>query len=192
MPAKPTWLLRLPEIIATLSAMDVPVIDRATCEQLFSVRRRRAVELMQSFGGYQVGHTLLADRVRLIQQLQALDTEPNVLHERRRKQTITAELDRLRRVSVGAAVRIEVPRSTEPSENSALPSGVSISAGKLIIEFVRVEELFSRLYALAQAAAADYETFCRAVQTEQASPEVGQCAPAGKGLHQSGLHQFGC
>ena len=165
MPAKPTWLLRLPEIVATLSAMDVPVIDRSMCERLFGVRRRRAVELMQRFGGYQVGHTLLADRLCLIQQLQALDADPNVLHERRRKQRLTAELGRLRQSSVGAAVIIEVPTPSGPSANSALPSGVSITAGKLVIEFVRVEELFSRLYALAQVAAADYESFCRVVQT---------------------------
>src|SRR3954468_3349682 len=127
MPAKPTWLLRLPEIVATLSAMDVPVIDRSMCERLFGVRRRRAVELMQRFGGYQVGHTLLADRLRLIQQLQALDTDPDVLHERRRKETLSAELDRLRQSSVGAAVCIEIPRPSGPSADSSLPSGVSIS-----------------------------------------------------------------
>src|SRR4051812_30599069 len=109
MPAKPTWLLRLPEIVATLSAMDVPIIDRATCERLFGVRRRRAVELMQRFGGYQVGQILLADRLRLIQQLRALDTDPEVLHERQRKQRLVAELDRLRHSSVGAAIVIEVP-----------------------------------------------------------------------------------
>jgi hypothetical protein len=145
--------------------MDLPVIDRAMCEQLFGVRRRRAVELMQRFGGYQVGHTFMADRVRLIQQLQALDTDPDVLHERRRKQRLTAELDRLRQASVGAVVLIEIPRSSGPSLISALPSGVFISAGKLVIEFVRVEELFSRLYGLAQVAAADYESFCGVVQT---------------------------
>jgi uncharacterized protein YcaQ len=167
MPAKPTWLLRLPKIVATLSAMDVPVIDRATCERLFGVHRRRAVELMQRFGGYQVGHTLLADRVRLIEQLQALDTDPDVLHERRRKQRLTAELDRLRDFSDGAAVVIEVSRSSGPSANAALPSGVCISAGKLVIEFVHVEELFSRLYGLAQVAAADYESFCAALDISE-------------------------
>src|SRR3982750_4846220 len=160
MPTKAAWLFRLPEIVGTLSAMKAPVIDRATCERLFRVRRRRAIELMQNFGGYQAGNALLADRLRLIQQLQDLDAEPDVQHERRRKQKIAAELDRLRRSSVGAGVVIGGPSPPAPPSDSAPPAGVYISRGKLVIEFVQVEELFSSLYGLAQLAAADYESFC--------------------------------
>jgi hypothetical protein len=165
MPAKPTWLLRLPEIVATLSAMDVPVIDRSMCERLFGVRRRRAVELMQRFGVYQVGHTLLADRLCLIQQLQALDTDPNVQRERRRKQRLTSELGRLRQSSVGAAVIIEVPTPSGPSANSALPSGVSITAGKLVIEFVRLRSFSPVSTHSLKLPRRSYESFCRVVQT---------------------------
>ena len=43
MPTKKTWLLRLPEIREELSAMKVPVVDRAIFERLFGVRRRRAI-----------------------------------------------------------------------------------------------------------------------------------------------------
>ena len=55
MPAKSSWLQRIPEIIETLSAMGVPAVDRATCERLFGVRRHRAIDLMQRSG---VLHTL--------------------------------------------------------------------------------------------------------------------------------------
>jgi len=152
----------MPEIVATLSAMETPVVDRATCERLFGVRRRRAIELLKRFGGYHGGNVLLADRARLIQQLQTLETTPDVLHECRRQQRLAGELDRLRRSHAGAAVRIEVPRPPGQILDSTLPVGVSITPGKLVIEFVRVEELFSRLYGLAQAVAADYEGFSAA------------------------------
>jgi hypothetical protein len=39
MPAKPAWLLRIPEIVDELQALTVPVIDRSMCERLFCVRR---------------------------------------------------------------------------------------------------------------------------------------------------------
>ena len=41
MPAKAQWLLRVPEILEELRALDVPVVDRAVCERLFRLRRRR-------------------------------------------------------------------------------------------------------------------------------------------------------
>jgi hypothetical protein len=45
MPAKPEWLLRLPDIRAELEHLDVPVVDRAGIERIFGLRRRRAIEL---------------------------------------------------------------------------------------------------------------------------------------------------
>lgn len=72
MPAKPQWLLQIPQILEQLRAMDVPVVDRGACEKLFGVRRRQAVDLMHRFGGYQSGNAVLLDRGALIIQLQAI------------------------------------------------------------------------------------------------------------------------
>src|ERR1035438_304812 len=55
MPAKAQWLLRVPEILAELSLLDLPVVDRAVCERLFRLRRRRAIDLIRCFGGGQTG-----------------------------------------------------------------------------------------------------------------------------------------
>jgi hypothetical protein len=68
-PAKPSWLLRVPYIIEHLRAIDIPVIDRRMCERLFQVKRRRAIALVQFFGGYRSGNAVLVDRNRLIAQL---------------------------------------------------------------------------------------------------------------------------
>src|ERR1022692_2100735 len=65
MPAKAQWLLRVPEILAELAALDVPVLDRAVCERLFRLRRRRTIDLIRCFGGYQAGRTFLVDRPKL-------------------------------------------------------------------------------------------------------------------------------
>jgi hypothetical protein len=67
MPAKALWLLQIPEIVALLETFDVPVVDRAVIERLFGLRRRRAIELLHRFGGYQAGRTFfgrpaIADR----------------------------------------------------------------------------------------------------------------------------------
>ena len=94
MPAKSQWLLRIPEIVASLSELEVPVVDRAICERLFRVRRRRAIELIQHFGGYRSGNTVLVDRLALIRQLNHLNADSEVDRERRRKAETVGEIGR--------------------------------------------------------------------------------------------------
>lgn len=55
MPAKPRWWLRIPEILPAIENLDAPWLDRAAIEQVFGLRRRRAIELLHVFGGFQVG-----------------------------------------------------------------------------------------------------------------------------------------
>ena len=46
------------------------MVDREGFETMFGVGRRRAVDLMHRFGGYQSGDTILVDRVALIERLE--------------------------------------------------------------------------------------------------------------------------
>ena len=87
MPTKKTWLLQLITICEELTAMDVPVIDRAVFERLFGVRRRRAIQLMHFFGGYQAGRTFLLDRLALLRQLEPLEASAEFALEQRRRAT---------------------------------------------------------------------------------------------------------
>src|ERR1700740_782536 len=105
MAAKSRWLLEIPTMIEQLSALDTPVVDRAVCESLFGVKRRRAIALMQRFGGYQAGNTVLIDRLALIQQLKAVQDEPQVEIERQRKQRLSEHLVKLEKHRRAAAVR---------------------------------------------------------------------------------------
>lgn len=159
MPAKAQWLLRVPEILAELSALDVPVVDRAVCERLFRLRRRRAIDLIRCFGGYQAGRTFLVDRPKLIAQLEQIRDGPDFQMEWRRKERLAERLDAIRRLQTGARVAIPVEPEALRKRLPDLPAGVSLSAGALYIQFQSPEELLSKLFTLAQAIANDYEAF---------------------------------
>jgi hypothetical protein len=88
MPAKPEWLLRLPEIRTQLEYLDAPVVDRAVIERIFGLKRRRAIELLHQFGGYQAGRTFLLDRVRLLEALQSMESGDDYSTEKRRRERL--------------------------------------------------------------------------------------------------------
>jgi hypothetical protein len=158
-PAKAQWLLRVPEILEELTALDVPVVDRAVCERLFRVRRRRAIDLIRWFGGYQAGRTFLVDRPRLIAQLEQIRDSPDYKMEWQRKERLAERLDAMRRLQAGARVAVPVEIEVLSTRMPDLPAGVGLSAGGLHIQFDSPEELLSKLFALAQAIANDYSAF---------------------------------
>ena len=88
MPIKKTWLLRLPEIRAELTAMEVPVVDRAVFERVFGVRRRRAIQLLHHFGGWQSGRTFLVDRLAVLRQLEPIEDSAEFALELQRRQRL--------------------------------------------------------------------------------------------------------
>src|SRR5580704_18009310 len=88
MPAKPAWLLKIPEIIPMLEAVDPPVVDRAIIERLFGLRRRQAIEFLHRFGGYQAGRTFLVDRHVLMANLRRLAEGEDFDRESRRKERL--------------------------------------------------------------------------------------------------------
>src|ERR1035437_6647777 len=108
MPAKPEWLLRLPEIRAELEHLDVPVVDRAGIEHLFGLRRRRAIELMHQFGGYQAGRTFLLDRTRLLEALVGVESREDYSVEKRRRERLGDVVEASREHLIAMRVRIPV------------------------------------------------------------------------------------
>jgi hypothetical protein len=156
------WLLHLPEIIEMLAAFDVPVVDRAIIERLFGLRRRRAIELLHRFGGYQAGRTFLIERRTLIEHLQHLAEGEEFQVELRRRERLDGEIDKLRRYRAAASVRIPV-RSTM-CQTTALPAGVALQPGHLHIEFSSTEDLLAKLFELAQAAGDDLDRFRAAAE----------------------------
>jgi hypothetical protein len=176
-PAKPRWLLHIPGIVAELRALEAPVVDRATFERLFGVRRRRAITLMQSFGGYVSGSAVLLDREALIARLTAMQADPEVDREVRRKQRLSARLDSLRRHRSAAQVLIRVPEDAPSRRLRDLPQGIALGPGRLTIDFEGAEQLLTKLYEFSQAIANDYDQFCAALtpaadQQKGSGPEL--------------------
>ncbi len=154
MPAQPQWLLRIPQILDQLEALPCPVLDRSAVERLFGVRRRRAIDLLASFGGYQAGRTFLVDRLLVIARLRQVLAGDRFYFERRRRERLGEAIEAFGRQRRAAAVSIP-----PPAPAAGLPEGVHIAAGRMTVEFSGVEDLLAKLYGVAQAASTDFPRF---------------------------------
>jgi hypothetical protein len=170
MPAKPSWFTRIPDILDELKQLDTPVIDRHICEILFAVRRRRAIELMQRFGGYRSGNTIVLDRADLIRSLERLHGSRDAAWERRRKHRLAERLDELHRLRSAATVTLPVSRDECVRRCGKLPEGVVLEQQRLAVTFRTAEELLARLYELAQSALYDFDAFRTRVESRSGTP----------------------
>ncbi len=159
MPAKPEWLLRLPEIRAELEHLEVPAVDRSGIERIFGLKRRRAIELMHQFGGYQAGRTFLLDRARLLGVLQSLESQNDYTAEKRRRERLRDVVEASRGHLISTRVRIPVRAAAARASLDRLAPGVHLLPGILSIEFRHPIELLEKLYGLAQAITHDFEKF---------------------------------
>jgi len=161
MPAQPLWHLRIPEILARLRAPGAPpFLDRPAIEQLFRVRRRQAVRLLNTADGYQIGKTFLVDRPALIGYLEDLERSGVSIQARARKQRVLTALNE----ASGhlAAQRVQIP--TGPAglgqRVADLPSAIQVVApGRLQIAYSSAEELLGHIAALVAAATSDFPAF---------------------------------
>jgi len=160
MPAKATWLLEVPEILEELGAMKAPFLDRTAVEQLFGVRRRRAIQLMGAFGGgYLVGKTFLISRRQLIASLEAVARGEEFLFESRRRERLVHDLEKTRKEIRGRRVKVQASAETREMGVGDLPAGIHLRPGELRIEFFGTEDLLRHLFELSQAIVNDYPRF---------------------------------
>src|ERR1035437_7934984 len=131
MPAKPEWLLRLPDIRAELEHLDVPVVDRAGIERIFGLKRRRAIELLHQFGGYQAGRTFLLDRARLLEALHSLESREDYSVEKRRRERLRDVVEASREHLISTRVRIPVRAAAARASLDRLAPGVLLMPGML-------------------------------------------------------------
>ena len=159
MPAKPEWLLRLPDIRAEVEHLEVPVVDRSVIERIFGVKRRRAIELLHQFGGYQSGRTFLLDRTRLLEVLRSLESKDDYTVEKRRRERLRDVVEASREHLISTRIRIPVRPAAARASLDHLGPGVVLLPGILSIEFRRPIELLEKLYGLSQAISHDFEKF---------------------------------
>jgi hypothetical protein len=147
------------DIIAELERLDVAVVDRAIFEKVFTVGRRRAIQLMHQFDGQQVGRTFIIDRRRLLDRLSAARSDASFDYEQTRRLKVVEELDRLRKLSPGRGVRIPVQPNVRDQRLADLPPGIHLRPGELRMEFSGTEDLLRQLFELSQAILNDYRRF---------------------------------
>ena len=167
MPPKPQWYHRVPKILEQLEAVETPVLDRACVEKLFHVGRWQANALMKRFGAFPSGNTFLVKREELVSELEAMRDGETFAREKRRREHLVRELDEASRLQKARAVKVRVSRE-EVEKLRGLPEGVTVEAGRFVVEFDSVEELVRRLYEVSQSAARDFYAFEKAIERSPA------------------------
>lgn len=156
MPAQPSWFHRLDSILAELA--DCPaLLDRRTVERLFGLGPRQAQRLMASFDGRRIGTSDVVDRDALTDRLLTTRVTDRFQWELRRRERVEDKIDEARKAL--AARRVTIPRPPAAHGRFELPSGVSLAAGRMTIEFTSPVQLLEHLFAVSQAIANDVEAF---------------------------------
>ena len=124
MPAKPRWLLALPDAIQQLEALDQDLLTRRDLERLFGVSKVRATQLMTAFGAGRTGHLLTLPRAALLRQLRRPRPLAAVRGEATRRARVVTALRQARLIGI----RVAVPRAAREARLAGLPDGVSVAA----------------------------------------------------------------
>ena len=170
MPAKPRWLLAIPDAIRQLEQLDRDLLIRRDLERLFGVSKVRATALMTAFGAGRTGHLLTLPRAALLRQLRRHRTlAPFRGEETRRDRVVTA----IRQARL-TGIRVAVPSEALEARLSGLPDGVSVEPGRIEVRFSGAQDAVGRLFALAQALTNDYEQFEALVEEGEAAGGGGE------------------
>ena len=154
-PARPRWLLALPDAIAQLDALDRPLLTRRDLEVLFGVSRARAATLMRTFGAELTGSIRTLPRTALRRQLRRLQKDAPFRDEDARRARVWTALRQARRTGI----RVPVPVDALHGRLASLPACVSVRRDRIEVRFTSAQDAVARLFALAQALTNDYERF---------------------------------
>lgn len=161
MPDKPLWYTKLESAIKQLEALPSPWVDRAALEFALGVGRRRAQQILQPLVRHTIGKNGLAKREELIQHLRALAAGEAASFEIERRDRLHSILDRLHREQKEKPrVLVEAPTAIVNQELDSLPSGVHLSAGRILLDgFSTPEEARQKLLAVIMAMGNDPDGF---------------------------------
>ena len=165
MPARPQWLLAIPDAIRQLEALDRELLTRRDIEQLFGVSRSRAAQLMHTFGAELTGYARTLPRTRLLRQLRTYRSGSAFRGEAQRREHLMTELRKARLTGV----RVTVPVEALGGRLSGLPAGVVVERDRIEVRYAGAKEAVVKLVALAQALNHDYERFEALVAGEGSS-----------------------
>ena len=120
MPAKPRWLLAVPDAIGQLEELERELLTRRDLERLFGVSRARAATLMRLFGAELTGYALTLPRVELLRQRRTYRKRGVFRAEEQRRARLLTELRKARLTGI----RVPVPAEALQARLSGLPAGV--------------------------------------------------------------------
>ena len=155
MPARPRWLLAIPDAIRQLDALDRELLTRRDLERLFGVSKVRAAQLMATFGAGRTGHILTLPRAALLRQLRQHRKRAAFRGEEARRDRVVTAIRKARLTGI----RVAVPSEARDARLAGLPAGVSVEPGRIEVRFSGAKDAVGRLFALAQALTNDYERF---------------------------------
>ena len=156
MPARPRWLLALPDAIAQLDALDRPLLTRRDLESLFGVSRARAATLMRAFGAEWTGSIRTLPRPALLRQLRTAPAAPAPSGTKPPGATgCWTALRQARRTGI----RVPVPADALQGRLASLPAGISVSRDRIDVRFTSAHDAVAKLFTLAQALTHDYDRF---------------------------------
>jgi hypothetical protein len=161
-PNQPSWLLRVNEILEDLGDAEMathPFLTRAAVEKLFRLKRRQAIQLMHSVGGYQIGKTLVVGRAKLAAWLRRASLGEQVWWEQVRHIRVEKAIEEVQQEREARKQRAVVPRTALELKIEGIPPTVTVRSGELRLEFSGADDLFRQLFELAQAMKNDYERF---------------------------------
>ena len=155
MPARPRWLLALPDAIQQLETLDRTPLTRRDLESLLGVSRARAATLMRAFGAELTGSIRTLPRPALLRQLRQIQQSGTFRDEAARQDRMLTALRHARRTGI----RVPVPVDALQGRLASLPAGVSVSRDRIEVRFTSAQDAVARLFALAQALTHDYDRF---------------------------------
>ena len=123
MPARPRWLLAIPDAIRQLEALDRDLLTRRDIERLFGVSKVRAAQLMTAFGAGRTGHILTLPRAELLRQLRRHRKRAAFRGEETRRERVVTEIRKARLTGI----RVAVPVEALEARLSGLPDAARIA-----------------------------------------------------------------
>ena len=165
MPARPRWLLALPDAIAQLDALDRPLLTRRDLEQLLGVSRARAATLMRAFGAELTGSIRTLPRPALLRQLRTLQKDATFRGEEARRDRVWTALRQARRTGI----RVPVPVDALDGRLASLPAGVSVRRDWIEVRVTSAHDAVAKLFSLAQTLTHDYDRFETLIEGSEGS-----------------------
>jgi len=170
LPPKPIWLSRVAEIRQALQEADVPFVDRAAVEDLFRLRRRQAIHLLEAMEGFKVGRAFVAPRASVLAFLNKVEASGAVEREVLRQARVRDAILEARRSVEARRLTFRVPK--EQPRLASLPAGVHLEPGRLEVTCTDAQDLLKKLFLLSKAVASDVTAFESLVGSGGVGPEA--------------------